>query len=114
VVTGTEAVDALRRAGSAGTLDRDAVAAVLEVAGHRVQRLPRPDGLTAREEQTLALLAQGLATKQVGRTLGVTAKTADHYVQQVYSKIGVSTRAGAAVYAMRHGLATGTPREFSR
>jgi DNA-binding NarL/FixJ family response regulator len=54
----------------------------------------------------LTLLARGLATKQLGRTLGVTTKTADHYVQQVYAKIGVSTRAAAAVYAMQHGLAT--------
>ena len=60
------------------------------------------------------LLAQGLATKQIGSTLGVSPKTADHYVQQVYTKIGVTTRAGAAVYAMQHGLATKATREFSR
>ena len=67
-----------------------------------------------REEQTLALLAQGLATKQIGRALDVTPKTADHYVQQVYAKIGVNTRAAAAVYAMQHGVATNATREFSR
>jgi DNA-binding NarL/FixJ family response regulator len=60
------------------------------------------------------LLAQGLATKQIGRTLGVTPKTADHYVQKVYAKIGVSTRAAAAVYAMQHGLAINATLEFSR
>ncbi len=87
------------------------MSAVLEAAGHRAERFARPGGLTQREEQTLTLLAQGLATKQVGRELGVTSKTADHYVQQVYAKIGVSTRAAAVVYAMQHGLAT---REFSR
>jgi len=70
--------------------------------------------LSQRQEQTLTLLAQGLATKQIARALGVTAKTADHYVQQVYAKIGVSTRAAAAVYAMQHGLATDATREFSR
>ncbi len=99
------AADGLRGAAAAGTLAPDAVAAVLEAAGHRPRRLVRPDGLTEREEQTLMLLARGLATKQIGRALGVTPKTADHYVQQVYAKIGVSTRAGAAVYAMQHGLA---------
>ena len=36
----------------------------------------------------------------------MTPKTADHYVQRVYGKIGVSTRAAAAVYAMQHGFVT--------
>ena len=62
----------------------------------------------------MTLLAQGLATKQIGRALGVTPKTADHYVQQVYAKIGLSTRAAAAVYAMQHGLTNTATREFSR
>jgi HD-GYP domain-containing protein (c-di-GMP phosphodiesterase class II) len=104
----------LREAARAGTLDPDAVAAVLEAAGHRPERIVRPGGLTQREEQTLTLLAQGLATKQIGRALGVTPKTADHYVQQVYAKIGVRTRAAAAVYAMQHGLATNSTLEISR
>ena len=104
----------LREAAGAGTLDPYAVAAVLEAAGHRPERIARTGGLTQREEQTLTLLAQGLATKQIGRALGVTTKTADHYVQQVYAKIGVSTRAAAAVYAMQHGLGAGATREFSR
>jgi putative nucleotidyltransferase with HDIG domain len=104
----------LRAAARAGTLDPDTVAAVLEAAGHRPERIARPSGLTQREEQTLTLLAQGLATKQIGRALGVTPKTADHYVQKVYAKIGVSTRAAAAVYAMQHGLALDATREFSR
>jgi HD-GYP domain-containing protein (c-di-GMP phosphodiesterase class II) len=99
------AEDGLREAAASGALAPDAVAAVLEAAGHRPQRVVRPGGLTEREEQTLTLLAHGLATKQIGRALGVTPKTADHYVQQVYAKIGVSTRAAAAVYAMQHGLA---------
>ena len=108
------AADDLHGAAAAGTLAPDAVAAVLEAAGHPPERIVRLGGLTKREEQTLTLLAHGLATKQIGRALGVTPKTADHYVQQVYAKIGVSTRAAAAVYAMQHGLAMEAPREFSR
>jgi len=50
------------------------------------------------------LLARGLQTKQVGRVLGITTKTADHHVQNAYAKMGVSTRAAAAVFAMQHGL----------
>jgi len=109
--SGEAAADELRNATRAGKLDPDSVAAVLTAAGYGSAGLARPAGLTSREGQTLTLLAHGLATKQIGRTLGVTPKTADHYVQQVYAKIGVSTRAAAAVYAMQHGMAT---REFSR
>jgi DNA-binding CsgD family transcriptional regulator len=68
--------------------------------------IAKPGGLTARERQTLALLAKGMVVKQVARTLGVTPKTADQYVQRVYAKIGVSTRAAAAVYAMQNGVVT--------
>jgi HD-GYP domain-containing protein (c-di-GMP phosphodiesterase class II) len=113
-MTEADAAGRLRAAGSAGELDPRTVAAVLESAGHPRPRVTGPDGLTPREEQTLMLLAQGFATKQIGRTLGVTAKTADHYVQQVYAKIGVSTRAAAAVYAVQHRLAAAATRDFPR
>ena len=106
-----EAAGWLRSEAAAGRLDPDGVAAVLEAAGHRPGHVVRPEGLTAREGQTLALLARGRATKQIARALGVTPKTADHYVQRVYAKIGVSTRAAAAVYAMQQGFVSGrTPR----
>ena len=52
----------------------------------------------------LGLLARGLQTKQVARALGISAKTADRHVQNAYGKIGVSTRAAAALFAMEHGL----------
>ncbi|SNR94369.1 response regulator transcription factor [Blastococcus mobilis] len=52
----------------------------------------------------LVRLARGLQTKQVARALGISVKTADHHVQNTYAKIGVSTRAAAAVFAMEHGL----------
>lgn len=100
------AADFLRSEADDGRLDPDAVTAVLTAAGHRPGAIKRPGGLTDREAQVLWLLAQGLATKQIGRRLGVTPKTADHYIQRVYAKIGASTRAAAAVYAMTHGYAT--------
>jgi DNA-binding NarL/FixJ family response regulator len=53
----------------------------------------------------VGLLAHGLQTKQIARALGISAKTADRHIQNSYRKIGVSTRAAAAVYAMQHGLA---------
>ena len=50
------------------------------------------------------MLARGLQTKQVARALGISAKTADRHIQNAYRKIGVSTRAAAALFAMEHGL----------
>ncbi len=54
--------------------------------------------------EVIGLLARGLQTKQVARALGISIKTADRHIQNAYRKIGVSTRAGAAMFAMEHGL----------
>lgn len=91
---------------TAGMLDADAVAAVLDAAGQRAPRIARPAGLTDREAQVVALLARGMQTKQIARRLGISVKTADRHVQNSYAKIGVSTRAAATLFAMRHGLTT--------
>jgi HD-GYP domain-containing protein (c-di-GMP phosphodiesterase class II) len=88
----------------AGRLDADAVTAVVESAGQRAPRLERPAGLTEREAEVVAMLARGLQTKQVAHELGISVKTADRHVQNAYRKIGVSTRAGATLFAMEHGL----------
>jgi DNA-binding NarL/FixJ family response regulator len=88
----------------AGRLDADSVGAVLEAAGHAAPPLTRPAGLSEREAQVVGLLARGLQTKQIARALGISAKTADRHVQKAYAKIGVSTRAAAALFAMQHGL----------
>ena len=100
----SQAADTLAAEADAGSLDGDSVAAVLDAAGHRVAAPARPAGLTSREAEVIGLLARGLQTKQVGRALGISAKTADHHVQNAYAKIGVSTRAAAALFAMQHGL----------
>ena len=89
---------------SAGRLDADAVTAVLEAAGQRVPRIDRPAGLTDREAEIVGLLARGLQTKQVARALGISVKTADTHIQSAYRKMGVSSRAAAALFAMEHGL----------
>ena len=78
---------------------------MLEAAGQPVPRMERPAGLTEREAEVVGLLARGLQTKQVARALGISAKTADRHIQNAYAKIGVSTRAAAALFAMEHGLA---------
>ncbi len=88
----------------AGRQDPDCVAAVITAAGLDAPKTSRPAGLSDREAQVIGLLARGLQTKQVARTLGISVKTADRHIQNAYAKIGVSTRAAAAVFAMHHGL----------
>jgi HD-GYP domain-containing protein (c-di-GMP phosphodiesterase class II) len=99
------AASRLRAESRAGRLDADAVDAVVAAAGGRPRR--RRDqvaGLTGRELEVLRLLARGLSTKQIAAELVVSPKTADTHIQHIYGKIGVSTRAGATVFAMRHNL----------
>jgi HD-GYP domain-containing protein (c-di-GMP phosphodiesterase class II) len=100
-----QAAETLGEECRAGLFDADTVAAVLDAAGQPVPRIERPAGLTEREAQVIALLARGLQTKQIASLLGVSAKTADRHIEHAYRKIGVSTRAAAALFAMEHGLA---------
>ena len=91
----------------AGSLDRRAVDAVLEAAGAAPLdvRQGNPAGLSDREVEVLRLLARGRSTKEIARALHITEKTAGHHVEHIYAKAGVSTRVGAALFAMRHDLA---------
>ena len=52
----------------------------------------------------LVLIARGASTRQVARRLGITAKTVGTFVERIYTKTGVSTRSGAALVAVQHGL----------
>jgi HD-GYP domain-containing protein (c-di-GMP phosphodiesterase class II) len=99
------AADVLRSDARAGLLDADAVEAVLEAAGQRPrQRRGRVAGLTPREIEVLRLAARGSSIRQIAATLVIAPKTVDAHLQHVYTKIGVSTRAAATVYAMQHDL----------
>jgi HD-GYP domain-containing protein (c-di-GMP phosphodiesterase class II) len=63
-----------------------------------------PDGLTAREIEVLAHVARGLTSKEVASLLSISTRTAQHHLEHIYEKIGVTTRAAAALYAVRHEL----------
>jgi HD-GYP domain-containing protein (c-di-GMP phosphodiesterase class II)/DNA-binding CsgD family transcriptional regulator len=103
----SEAASELRAMVAAGTLDREAVDAVLAGAGHRIARRGAwPAGLSDREVEVLRLLVRGRTAKDVARELSITAKTVGSHVEHIYAKIGVSTRGAAALFAMRHGLVT--------
>jgi HD-GYP domain-containing protein (c-di-GMP phosphodiesterase class II) len=89
----------------AGALDPVAADAVLHAAGHGPRRSnSRPDGLTAREVEVLCLVARGTSNKQIAELLVISEKTARNHVERAYTKIGVSNRIGASMYALRHGL----------
>jgi DNA-binding NarL/FixJ family response regulator len=93
----------------AGRLDPEAVSAVLAAAGERKGRAKPewPAGLTSREVEVLRLIARGSSNREAAERLGLSPKTVGHHVQHVYLKIGVSTRAAAALFAMEHGLLRG-------
>ena len=65
-----------------------------------------PAGLTAREQEVLALLAEGLPDKEISRRLFISERTVHHHVSAVLSKIGVSSRTAAAREAARLGIGT--------
>ena len=93
-------------AAQARQLDAVAVRAVLEAASGEQQPMLRawPNGLSEREVEVLRLVARGHSNKEVARELSISAKTVQHHVAHVYDKIGVNSRAAAAMFASEHGL----------
>ena len=96
-------------AGAGTRFDPACVRALSRALGEQPPSLtPRslPAGLSEREAQVLQLAARGLTLKEIARDLGLSVHTARHHLEHVYEKIGVSTRAGAALFAAEHGLLT--------
>jgi predicted ATPase/class 3 adenylate cyclase/DNA-binding CsgD family transcriptional regulator/tetratricopeptide (TPR) repeat protein len=63
-----------------------------------------PAGLTAREEEVLRLVAQGLTNAQMAKRLVISPRTVNTHLTSIYSKIGVTSRAAATRYAIEHHL----------
>ena len=105
-LTPGEAADRVHEDARAGKLDGDAVAAVLGTAGQPrpMPRAARPAGLSEREVEVLQAMAQGLGNADIARRFSISTRTAEHHVQHIYTKIGVSSRAAAALFAMEHDL----------
>ena len=59
----------------------------------------------------LRLVANSLTDGEIGMALDLSPRTVGHHLQHVYDKIGVTTRAAAAMFAMRHGLVVSDERE---
>lgn len=87
-------------------LGHDAVDAVLAAGGH-VAKLPKqawPAGLSDREVEVLRLISLGRTNRQVAEKLFISPKTVGRHIENIYGKIGVTTRPGATLFAMQHHL----------
>jgi DNA-binding NarL/FixJ family response regulator len=99
------AADRLEAEARVGRFDLDAVSAVIEAVGlRRAVRRSRPADLTDRQVEVLRLVSRGLSNAEIAERLVLSRRTVEHHVQDIYLKIGVATRAGAAMFAMQHGL----------
>ena len=74
--------------------------------GPRAATRAAPAGLTAREQEVLALLSQGLPDKEISRRLVISERTVHHHVSSILAKTGAPTRFAAAREAARMGVGT--------
>ena len=105
-MTEPEAGSVLRAQSREGLLDRNAVDAVVTSVGQRGAwtRRAASIGLTEREIEVLRLVAREQTNPLIARALGISPKTVERHVTHIYQKAGVSSRAGAAIYALENGL----------
>jgi DNA-binding NarL/FixJ family response regulator len=87
-----EVIEALRFIGRERDSNREAQLAI--------------DRLTSREREVLRALAEGLSDKEIARRLHVGVGTVHTHVANILSKLEVSSRLQALVFAVRHGLVT--------
>ncbi len=98
-------------------LDLDAVARYAREQIDAARRAPgrrpgsaRPGSLSRREVDVLRLVAAGRTSADIAGELFISPRTAEHHVQNIYTKIGVSNRAAATRWAVAHGVVQGVPR----
>jgi DNA-binding NarL/FixJ family response regulator len=79
---------------------------VLTAAGRHARSLHKalPGGLSEREVEVLRLICRGGTKKDVAALLKISPATVDHHVRHIYEKVGVSTRAGATLFAVENQL----------
>jgi len=105
----TEADRTLRELGERGALCPRAVDAVRASPGSARSK-PRTNfraGLSEREVEVLRLVARGLTDKEVASKLGISHRTVHHHNKHAYDKLGVSTRAAAALFLVENDLLEG-------
>jgi DNA-binding CsgD family transcriptional regulator len=96
-------------------MELDAARSVFERLGAapdlaRAQDLSRtagarpPGGLSGREAEVLALLATGKTNREIAKALFISEHTVRRHLQNIFTKLGVSTRAAATAFAFQHDL----------
>ena len=63
-----------------------------------------PDGVTGRESDVLALVADGRSNREIGEELHISDRTVARHLTNIFHKIGVTNRTEAARYAVDHGI----------
>jgi DNA-binding NarL/FixJ family response regulator len=79
------------------------LSALSEVNTLRVVSSSGKSLLTPREEQVVALVADGLSNREVGNELGLSEHTIKKYLLRIFDKLGISTRVELVLYAVSHG-----------
>jgi two-component system, NarL family, response regulator LiaR len=100
----SEVARAVRAAHAGEAVLDPGVAARLVEAIANPAGAPAPEKLTPREREVLVLIGRGYANKRIALELGLSEKTIKTHVSHVLSKLGVTDRTAAAVYAVRAGL----------
>ena len=105
-LTPEQAAAELLKEVKAGRFDRETVNFVLAAAGQAAGsgRREAGAGLSEREIEILRLIARGQSIKQIAGLLFISPKTVDNHIQHIYNKTGVTTRAGATLYAMEQNF----------
>jgi DNA-binding NarL/FixJ family response regulator len=88
---------------SAAAEAAQAEATYVRLGAHRPAPTP-PDGLSRRECEVLALVADGRSNREIGETLFISDRTVARHLTNIFHKIGVTSRTQAARYAIDHGL----------
>ena len=102
-IRSNDLVDAVRRVATGqNLLDPAVTARVLERLRQGPVQDERLARLTEQEQKVLELVAEGLTNRQIGERLHLAEKTVKNYVTSVLSKLGMTRRTEAAVYAVRH------------
>jgi DNA-binding NarL/FixJ family response regulator len=81
------------------------LAVLAHVPSLRVINLNGDHLLTGREEQVVALVADGLTNRVIASELGLSEHTIKKYLFRIFDKLGISTRVELVLYAMNHGTA---------
>jgi DNA-binding NarL/FixJ family response regulator len=63
-----------------------------------------PGGLTGREAEVLRLIAAGKSNRQIAAELVISEHTVARHVQNIFTKLNVSSRSAATAFAFEHGL----------